>query len=120
MRGPCVGFRAFILSRPSAGCLAFLDSYPWCKLRCGTCYSQSKLPELVPRLRELVRCMDGFRRSFEYIQDYVNIYGLKIWQVSPRWWDVVVASRWLSLSSGRIHAVGGDEPHHRVQHRARV
>jgi len=24
--------------------------------------------------------MDGFRRSFEYIQDYVNIYGLKIWQ----------------------------------------
>lgn len=24
--------------------------------------------------------MDGYRRSFEYIQDYVNIYGLKIWQ----------------------------------------
>lgn len=24
--------------------------------------------------------MDGFRRSFEYIQDYINIYGLKIWQ----------------------------------------
>lgn len=24
--------------------------------------------------------MDGFRRSFEYIQDYVSIYGLKIWQ----------------------------------------
>ena len=24
--------------------------------------------------------MDGFRRSFEYIQDYVCIYGLKIWQ----------------------------------------
>lgn len=24
--------------------------------------------------------MDGFRRSFEYIQDYVNIYGLRIWQ----------------------------------------
>jgi WASH complex subunit strumpellin len=24
--------------------------------------------------------MKGFRRSFEYIQDYVNIYGLKIWQ----------------------------------------
>jgi len=24
--------------------------------------------------------MDGFRRSFEYIQDYVNIYGLKMWQ----------------------------------------
>ena len=24
--------------------------------------------------------MNGFQRSFEYIQDYVNIYGLKIWQ----------------------------------------
>ena len=24
--------------------------------------------------------MSGFRRSFEYIQDYVNIYGLNIWQ----------------------------------------
>lgn len=24
--------------------------------------------------------MDAFKRSFEYIQDYVNIYGLKIWQ----------------------------------------
>ena len=24
--------------------------------------------------------MDGFLRSFEYIQDYINIYGLKIWQ----------------------------------------
>ncbi len=24
--------------------------------------------------------MDGFVRSFEYIQDYVDIHGLKIWQ----------------------------------------
>ena len=24
--------------------------------------------------------MDAFKRSFEYIQDYVNIQGLKIWQ----------------------------------------
>lgn len=24
--------------------------------------------------------MDGFRRSFEYVQDYVGVYGLKIWQ----------------------------------------
>lgn len=24
--------------------------------------------------------MDGYRRSFEYIQDYIGIYGLKIWQ----------------------------------------
>jgi len=34
----------------------------------------------VPKLEQLAAVMDGFRRSFEYIQDYVNIYGLKIWQ----------------------------------------
>ena len=34
----------------------------------------------MPRLRALGARMDGFRRSFEYIQDYVDIYGLKIWQ----------------------------------------
>ena len=32
------------------------------------------------RLDKLGEQIDGFRRSFEYIQDYVNIYGLKIWQ----------------------------------------
>uniref|UniRef100_A0A1I8H261 WASH complex subunit strumpellin n=1 Tax=Macrostomum lignano TaxID=282301 RepID=A0A1I8H261_9PLAT len=36
--------------------------------------------ELQARLLALGERMDGFRRSFEYIQDYVNIYGLKIWQ----------------------------------------
>ena len=36
--------------------------------------------ELVPKLEALGAIMDGFRRSFEYIQDYVDIYGLKIWQ----------------------------------------
>uniref|UniRef100_A0A8B9XCE1 WASH complex subunit 5 n=1 Tax=Bos mutus grunniens TaxID=30521 RepID=A0A8B9XCE1_BOSMU len=36
--------------------------------------------ELMPKLKELGATMDGFHRSFEYIQDYVNIYGLKIWQ----------------------------------------
>jgi WASH complex subunit strumpellin len=36
--------------------------------------------ELVIRLDRLSQQIDGFRRSFEYIQDYVNIYGLKIWQ----------------------------------------
>ena len=34
----------------------------------------------MPKLKELGATMDGFHRSFEYIQDYVNIYGLKIWQ----------------------------------------
>ena len=32
------------------------------------------------KLEEVGIIMDGYRRSFEYIQDYVNIYGLKIWQ----------------------------------------
>ncbi|KAF6031772.1 KIAA0196 [Bugula neritina] len=41
---------------------------------------KAKTSELMPRLRELGAKMDGFRRSFEYIQDYVDIYGLKIWQ----------------------------------------
>lgn len=36
--------------------------------------------ELMPKLKELGATMDGFHRSFEYIQDYVNIYALKIWQ----------------------------------------
>lgn len=36
--------------------------------------------ELIPRLRRLSETMRGFRMSFEYIQDYVDIYGLKIWQ----------------------------------------
>jgi WASH complex subunit strumpellin len=36
--------------------------------------------ELVGKLEDLGKIMDGHRRSFEYIQDYVNIYGLKIWQ----------------------------------------
>ncbi|KAK2181203.1 hypothetical protein NP493_407g06015 [Ridgeia piscesae] len=39
-----------------------------------------KANELVPKLQTVGSQMDGFRRSFEYIQDYVNIYGLKIWQ----------------------------------------
>ena len=34
----------------------------------------------MPRLAALGEQMNGFQRSFEYIQDYVNIYGLKIWQ----------------------------------------
>ncbi|XP_070556885.1 WASH complex subunit 5-like [Ptychodera flava] len=39
-----------------------------------------KVSELSTKLDALGAKMDGFRRSFEYIQDYVNIYGLKIWQ----------------------------------------
>ena len=43
-----------------------------------TTHSQTR--ELEPKLKALAERMNGFRRSFEYIQDYVNIYGLKIWQ----------------------------------------
>ena len=39
-----------------------------------------KANDLLPRLDKLNEQIDGYRRSFEYIQDYVNIYGLKIWQ----------------------------------------
>ncbi|XP_019498974.1 PREDICTED: WASH complex subunit strumpellin [Hipposideros armiger] len=41
---------------------------------------RAKPSELMPKLKELGATMDGFHRSFEYIQDYVNIYALKIWQ----------------------------------------
>jgi len=41
---------------------------------------KSKVNELYPKLAQLLKTMSGFKRSFEYIQDYVNIYGLKIWQ----------------------------------------
>jgi WASH complex subunit strumpellin len=34
----------------------------------------------VTTLEKLKGQMFGFRSSFEYIQDYINIYGLRIWQ----------------------------------------
>ena len=43
--------------------------------------SQGKPGELEGRLEALQKHLEGFRKSFEYISDYVNIYGLKIWQV---------------------------------------
>ena len=41
---------------------------------------RAKVSELIPKLEALGAQIDGYRRSFEYIQDYVSIYGLKIWQ----------------------------------------
>ena len=47
----------------------------------GLIFSPKLKPgELVEKLKVLGANMDAFRRSFEYIQDYVSIYGLKIWQ----------------------------------------
>lgn len=40
----------------------------------------AKLERFDQRLKHVATQLDGLRRSFQYIQDYVNIYGLKIWQ----------------------------------------
>ncbi|VEN49154.1 unnamed protein product [Callosobruchus maculatus] len=39
-----------------------------------------KQDDLDQKLKQLVQIMDGYKRSFEYIQDYINLNGLKIWQ----------------------------------------
>ncbi|XP_072947146.1 WASH complex subunit 5 [Epargyreus clarus] len=39
-----------------------------------------KSHSLLPRLQKLAESMDGYKRSLEYIQDYINIHGLRIWQ----------------------------------------
>jgi len=43
-------------------------------------FNKGKGTDLESVLTHLATKLDGFRRSFEYIQDYVNIYALKIWQ----------------------------------------
>eukprot|EP01103_Thecamoeba_quadrilineata_P007563 TRINITY_DN17421_c0_g1_i1.p1 TRINITY_DN17421_c0_g1~~TRINITY_DN17421_c0_g1_i1.p1 ORF type:complete len:1167 (+),score=245.82 TRINITY_DN17421_c0_g1_i1:17-3517(+) len=43
-------------------------------------FTSGKTADFEGRLKQLSATLDGFRRSFEYIQDYVNICGLKIWQ----------------------------------------
>lgn len=39
-----------------------------------------KIEDFETRLLTLGKKLDGFRQSVEYIQDYINTYGLKIWQ----------------------------------------
>ncbi|XP_065176777.1 WASH complex subunit 5-like [Sycon ciliatum] len=63
------GIRKELVNKVAAGLHQFLVFNP-----------KAKAPELLPRLDGLSAHMEGFRKSFEYIQDYVNIYGLKIWQ----------------------------------------
>uniref|UniRef100_A0A1B0D1J4 WASH complex subunit strumpellin n=1 Tax=Phlebotomus papatasi TaxID=29031 RepID=A0A1B0D1J4_PHLPP len=41
---------------------------------------KGKSGELELKLSELTKIIDGYRRSFEYVQDYLNIQGLKFWQ----------------------------------------
>ncbi|KAJ8919831.1 hypothetical protein NQ315_006360 [Exocentrus adspersus] len=42
--------------------------------------AKPKAEDLENKLKSLGHIMDGYKRSFEYIQDYININGLKIWQ----------------------------------------
>jgi WASH complex subunit strumpellin len=42
-------------------------------------FKTGKVDEFETRLSQLGSRLDGFRQAFEYIQDYINIYGLKIW-----------------------------------------
>lgn len=37
-------------------------------------------PELKKRLVSVGQEMKAFQTSFEYIQDYINCYGVKMWQ----------------------------------------
>jgi len=43
-------------------------------------FNGTSTDDLRKLLHLLTDKLDGYRRSFQYIQDYINIYGLKIWQ----------------------------------------
>jgi len=43
-------------------------------------FEKATLQEFDLKMRALKKLLEGFKNSFNYIQDYVNIYGLKIWQ----------------------------------------
>lgn len=63
--------------------------------------AKSKTPEidLVEKLTNLAHIIDGFKRSFEYVQDYLNIYGFKIWQEEVRVCVVEVVGICLSFAN---------------------
>ncbi|XP_012278891.1 WASH complex subunit 5 isoform X2 [Orussus abietinus] len=48
-------------------------------LHCGLVFDTRTKTDLVKKLETLAGIMDGYRRSFHYIQDYININSLKIW-----------------------------------------
>jgi len=43
-------------------------------------FQTGQVKDFESRLENLGVKLDGIRRSFEYIQDYINLYGLRIWQ----------------------------------------
>ncbi|XP_008550175.1 WASH complex subunit 5 [Microplitis demolitor] len=45
----------------------------------GLTFDNKSKASLVDKLNDLANVMDGYRKSFQYIQDYININSLKIW-----------------------------------------
>ncbi|XP_063976642.1 WASH complex subunit 5 [Diachasmimorpha longicaudata] len=45
----------------------------------GLTFDQKNKNSLVAKLNDLANVMEGYRKSFQYIQDYININSLKIW-----------------------------------------
>jgi len=43
-------------------------------------FKTGKIEDFNARLMQLSLILDGIKRSFQYMSDYINIYGLKIWQ----------------------------------------
>lgn len=70
-----------VLSSQFSLLLLYISIAKTCRIITRFClyYSYLQVNELLPRLNRLCQVMDGYRRSFEYIQDYVNINGLKMW-----------------------------------------
>ncbi|KYM92896.1 WASH complex subunit strumpellin [Atta colombica] len=48
-------------------------------LQNGLNFDQKSKTSLLQKLNHLSSIMDGYRKSFQYIQDYININSLKIW-----------------------------------------
>lgn len=46
----------------------------------GMIFATKGKSDLEAKLNAVAKTIDGYRRSFEYVQDYLNIKGLKIWQ----------------------------------------
>ena len=42
--------------------------------------SKDRVGDISSKINMIAKEMEGFRKSFEYIEDYINIPGLKLWQ----------------------------------------
>jgi len=43
-------------------------------------FPNTKIEEIEKRLQQLASVLDGYCRSFQYIQDYIRLQGLQVWQ----------------------------------------